>query len=76
MLKLVHEYFSKAKEILSKGNFSHDCSRVFEKCSDSKGKSTISPGNRKFWGFLHLLAAAGAAFEEQEASKLTWLFPN
>ncbi|CAI5777416.1 macrophage colony-stimulating factor 1 isoform X2 [Podarcis lilfordi] len=43
MLKLVHEYFSKAKEILSKGNFSHDCSSVFEKCSDSKGKSTTSP---------------------------------
>ncbi|XP_028589686.2 macrophage colony-stimulating factor 1 isoform X1 [Podarcis muralis] len=40
MLKLVHEYFSKAKEILSKGNFSHDCSRVFEKCSDSKGVVT------------------------------------
>ncbi|XP_034979070.2 macrophage colony-stimulating factor 1 isoform X1 [Zootoca vivipara] len=44
MLKLVHEYFSKAKEILSEGNFSHDCSSVFEKCSDSEGKSATSPG--------------------------------
>ncbi|XP_033008354.1 macrophage colony-stimulating factor 1 isoform X2 [Lacerta agilis] len=40
MLKLVHEYFSKAKEILSEGNFSHDCSSVFEKCSDSEGVVT------------------------------------
>ncbi|XP_061488582.1 macrophage colony-stimulating factor 1 isoform X2 [Rhineura floridana] len=43
MLQLVYSYFSKAKQFFYKANFSHDCSSVFQKCSDSQGKGTTSP---------------------------------
>ncbi|KAJ7332878.1 hypothetical protein JRQ81_015058 [Phrynocephalus forsythii] len=33
MLKLVYDYYSEAKSFLSKGDFSQDCSSIFQNCS-------------------------------------------
>ncbi|XP_044299230.1 macrophage colony-stimulating factor 1 isoform X2 [Varanus komodoensis] len=43
-LEWVHDYFSEASQFLIHKNFTKDCSRIFEKCSGSQEKDTISPG--------------------------------
>ncbi|XP_034270677.1 macrophage colony-stimulating factor 1 [Pantherophis guttatus] len=43
-LQLVHKYFSLAKQFLNKETFTDDCSGVFQKCSESQEKETLSPG--------------------------------
>uniref|UniRef100_A0A8D0DZK2 Macrophage colony-stimulating factor 1 n=1 Tax=Salvator merianae TaxID=96440 RepID=A0A8D0DZK2_SALMN len=44
MLQRVSDYFKKAKQQLSKGSFSYDCSSTFQKCSDSQRKKTFASG--------------------------------
>ncbi|KAM6454443.1 macrophage colony-stimulating factor 1 isoform 1-T2 [Liasis olivaceus] len=43
-LQLVHKYFNQAKQFLMKEKFTHDCSSVFQKCSESWEEETVSPG--------------------------------
>ncbi|ETE65767.1 Macrophage colony-stimulating factor 1 [Ophiophagus hannah] len=43
-LQLVHKYFSQAKQFLSKGTFTDDCSGVFQKCTESQEKEIVSIG--------------------------------
>uniref|UniRef100_A0A670XTL7 Colony stimulating factor 1 n=1 Tax=Pseudonaja textilis TaxID=8673 RepID=A0A670XTL7_PSETE len=43
-LQLVHKYFSQAKQFLSKGIFTDDCSEVFQKCTESQEKEIVSTG--------------------------------
>uniref|UniRef100_A0A8C6VFY5 Macrophage colony-stimulating factor 1 n=1 Tax=Naja naja TaxID=35670 RepID=A0A8C6VFY5_NAJNA len=43
-LQLVHKYFSQAKQFLSKGTFTDDCSEVFQKCTESQEQETGSIG--------------------------------
>ncbi|KAM6454445.1 macrophage colony-stimulating factor 1 isoform 2-T3 [Liasis olivaceus] len=42
-LQLVHKYFNQAKQFLMKEKFTHDCSSVFQKCSESWEEETVSP---------------------------------
>ncbi|XP_070601210.1 macrophage colony-stimulating factor 1 [Erythrolamprus reginae] len=43
-LQLVLKYFTEARNFLSKGTFTDDCNGVFQKCTESQEKETISPG--------------------------------
>ncbi|XP_053106220.1 macrophage colony-stimulating factor 1 isoform X3 [Hemicordylus capensis] len=44
VLQRVHDYFKEAKKQLHIHNFVRDCSRVFQKCSDSREKKTTPAG--------------------------------